>query len=117
MEKVTIRINPANPSPDELREYFAEVFASLDEHPRTLIANIHTANDANAKFSISIAKGEPVFELEGCPPAHGYFRGRWLAQHPSPLVFHRDPIRLVFAPTTGNRVIVRQPSFFERMFG
>ena len=116
MERVTIRIDPGDPSPHELKGYFAEVFASLDASPRTLFATIHTANDRDAAASIAIEAGEPVFRIDGQPPAPADFRGRWLAQHPSPLILKPSGARLILAATTGNRVIVRLPTLLERIF-
>ena len=115
MERATIRIDPADPSPKVLKAYFAEVFASLDENPRQLLLAIYTANERDAAFSISIVEGEPVFHLEGCPPERANFRGRWIALHPSPLMLAKSPTRLVLSPTTGNRVFVRFPTFLERV--
>lgn len=117
MEKVTIRIDNDDPSPGELKGYFAEVFASLDAEPRELLVKVYTANDRNAQVSVSIVKGEPVFEIEGRSPARANYRGRWLAEHPSPLVFSPLGTKLVLSPTTGNRVIVRRPTLLERLFG
>lgn len=115
MERATIRIDPVNPSPKVLKAYFAEVFASLDERPRKLMLAIYTDNERDAKFSISIVEGEPVFQLEGYPPARANFRCRWIALHPSPLTLAKSPTRLVLTPTTGNRVFVRFPAFHERI--
>ena len=115
MESATIRIDPADPSPGILKAYFAEVFASLDERPRKLFLTIHTANERDEVFSISIVEGEPVFEIEGYKPVRANFRGRWLALHPSPLTLTKSPARLVLVPTTGNRVFVRFPTFLERI--
>ena len=116
MERVTIRIDPDDPSPHELKGYFAEVFASLDAFPRTLFATIYTANDRDAAVSINMESGEPVFRIEGQPPTRADFRGRWLALHPSPFIFPPSGARLVLSSTTGNRVIVRPPTLLERLF-
>lgn len=116
MEHVTIRIDNDDPSPGELKGYFAEVFASLDENPRELLVNVITANDRNARASVAIVEGEPEFAIEGRRPVRAKFSGRWLAQHPSPLVFSHWGSKLVFSPTTANRVIVRAPTFLERLF-
>ena len=117
MEHVTIRIDSDDPSPNELKGYFAEVFSSLDAEPRDLLATIRTANDRGASVSVSMEEGEPVFEIEGRTPVKANFRGRWLAEHPSPMVFSPLGTKLVLSPTGGNRVIVRRPTLLERLFG
>lgn len=116
MEHVTIRIDSDDPSPNELKGYFAEVFASLDADPRDLLVTVRTANDRGAAVSVSMSGGEPVFRIEGHAPVAASFRGRWLAEHPSPLVFSPYGTRLVLSPTSGNRVTVRRPTLFERLF-
>ncbi len=116
MEHVTIRIDSDDPSPAELKGYFAEVFASLDEMPRELLVNVITANDRKAIASVAIIEGEPEFSIDGRSPVRANFRHRWLAEHPSPLVFSQWGTKLVMAATTGNRVIVRRPTLLERLF-
>lgn len=113
MKQATIRIDEADPTPALLKDCFAEIFAALDESPTPLLVTVHTANILNAKFTISIVKGEPLFEMDGSKPAAANFRGRWLALHPSPLQLSCEPTRFMFIPTTGNRVAISLVSRFR----
>lgn len=107
MERVSIRLDPDDPSPRRLMGCFAEVFAALDAVPRPLRVEVEVGVWVNA--AIDIEKGEPVFRIEGRNAAHSNFRHRWLAEHPVPLsLSRRGKTRLVFIPTTGNRVKIRR---------
>jgi len=107
-ERATVRIDPFDPSPGFLRDCFAAVFASLDERPRPLAVDVYAENEEGLSVSVDIVGGNPVFAMEGQPPAAADFRRRWLAEHPAPLVFRRrGATRLLMMPTTGNRVKVR----------
>lgn len=117
MEHVTIRIDNDDPSPAELRGYFAEVLASLDGNPRELLVSVHTANDRGAAASIEFSEGEPVFCIEGRTPAKAEYRKRWIAEHPVPLKLRPHGTLLVFAAKDGGRVVVRRPTLAERLFG
>ena len=65
MEHVTIRTDRDDPSPGELKGYFAEVFADLDANPRRLMVAVDVHNDRGALASIAFEDGEPVFRIEG----------------------------------------------------
>ena len=104
-----MRTDRADPHPAELKAYMAQVFASLDERPRALDLEIDAANERGASVSIDLSEGEPVFCVEGHRAVRADFRGRWLAEHPVPLVLRRGRCRLVLEPTSGNRVRVRLP--------
>jgi len=107
-ERATVRIDPFDPSPEFLRGCFAEVFASLDERPRPLAVDVYVGSEGGLAASVDMADGNPVFMMEGLPPARADFRRRWLAEHPVPLAFRkRGATRLVMIPTSGNRVKVR----------
>ncbi len=116
MERVRIYLNREDPTPGEFKSCMAEVFASLDENPRRLLLFIDAGNEKGAEVSIDLTDGEPVFRVEGRRSAHASFRGRWLAEHPVPLVLRKGRVRLVLEPTTGNRVRVRFPTLAERIF-
>ena len=117
MEHVTIRTDRDDPSPGELKGYFAEVFADLDANPRRLMVAVDVHNDRGALASIAFEDGEPVFRREDRRDARADFRGRWLAEHPVPLRFPEyGRLKLVLEPTTGNRVKVRNATLWERIF-
>ena len=116
MDRASIRLNWDKPSPEEFRSCLAKVFASLDERPRKLTATIDTRNRAGAVFSIDIEKGEPVFVKDGKDAVKGNFRGRWIAEHPVPLLLpNNGRMKLVFEPADANRVRVRMPKLTELM--
>ena len=118
MEHVTLWTDRDDPSPGELKGYFAELFASLDADPRPLLVTVDVRNDRRSLVSIDYVGGEPVFMIEGRRPVKANFRGRYLAEHPVPLAFpRRGTMKIVIEPTSGNRVKVRRPTFMERIFG
>lgn len=107
-ERVTIRIDPCDPSPEFLKHCFASVFASLDERPRPLAVDVYTESESQAEAVVTIVDGNPVFIVDGRGVDSADFRRRWIAEHPVPLVLRRDgAIRLLMTPTSGNRVKVR----------
>lgn len=116
MEKVTLRTDRDDPSPAELKGYFAEVFASLDANPRRMLLTVDVRNDRRTRFEIDLEKGEPVFRAEGHPSVRANFRGRWLAEHPVPLALPRfGTMKLLLEPTTANRVKVRRAPLLRRL--
>lgn len=118
MERVSLTIDEDDPSPEELRGYFARVFEELDARPRPLLVSVRTRNDRDSLVSLDLgADGNPVFRIEGRSDAAADFRGRYLAEHEIPLAFSRRGLTcLVMTPTTGNRVKVRRARFWERWF-
>ena len=87
-------------APDDYRVFFAEVFAALDESPRTIKVKV-----SGEGLVIDLVDGNPVFAVEGAL-AKADFRNRWLAEHPVPTRLGRTAV-FTFVPTTGNRVKVR----------
>lgn len=111
-ELATVRIDPYNPSPEFLRDCFAEIFASLDERPRRLRVDVYAGSASRSETVMTMVEGNPVFVIDGNGVMCANFRRRWLAEHPVPLVFGQDkPTKLVMIPTTGNRVKVRRRVF------
>ena len=115
MERASITADPENPSPQELRRYLAEVFASLDERPRSLYLTIDVRGAGAAEVSLDLEDGEPVFRIEGQKPAKCRLRRRYLAEHPVPLVLSGGFAALVLEPVSGNRVRVRRPTLMQRL--
>ena len=118
MEKVFLKIDPDDPSPAELRGYFADVFAALDERPRKIMLSVDASNDRHARVAIDFEKGEPVFAIEGNGSVRAEFRGRWLAECPMPILLPRfRRTKFVLEPAGGGRIRVRRPRILERIFG
>ena len=89
-------------TPEEYRDFFAEVFADLDANPRATGVRFK-ADD----LTIDLVNGNPTFRI-GAAECAADFRGRWLPEHPVPLRFHGSKTHVLrFVPTTGNRVKVR----------
>ena len=108
-ERVTVRLDPADPAPGELKRCFAAIFAELDARPRPLRVRVETANAKGAVASVDLdSKGCVVFGVTGRRHAVADFRRRWLADHPVPLVLGPAPVTLAFDPVSGNRVRVRR---------
>ena len=115
MERATIAADPVNPTTRELSRYAAELFASLDERPRSLYVRFDVRGASAAEVSIDMQDGEPVFRIGGQRPAKCVLARRWLAEHPVPLVLRGGCAALVMEPTGGNRVRVRLPTLLERL--
>ena len=84
-ERVTVRTVRDDPSPDELKAYFAQLFAAMDERPRRMFVRFDLRNCGGTSFSVDLEGGEPVFRTDDGREAKACFRGRWLADHPVPL--------------------------------
>ena len=115
MELASVTADPESPSPQELRRYAAELFASLDERPRRLYVVFDVRGACAAEVSVDMCDGEPVFRIGNQRPAKCPLARRWLAEHPVPLVFRGGCAALVMEPAGGNRVRVRLPSLLERI--
>ena len=115
MERASITADPVNPSPQELRRYLADVFASLDERPRCLYLTIDVRGAGAAEVSLDLEDGEPVFRIEGQKPAKCKLGRRYLAEHPVPLVLNGGLAAFVLEPVSGNRVRVSSPTFLQRL--
>ena len=89
-------------TPEEYRDFFAEVFADLDGNPRETGVRFKAED-----LTIDIVNGNPTFSVADADCVAD-FRGRWLPEHPVPLrLYGRKTHVLRFIPTTGNRVKVR----------
>ena len=89
-------------TPEEYRDFFAEVFADLDANPRKTGVRFR-ADD----LVIDLDGGNPVFTVGG-KTLRCELRGRWLPEHPVPLKFSGARVHVLgFVPTSGNRVKVR----------
>ena len=117
-ERVTVRTVRDDPSPDELKAYFAQLFAAMDERPRRMFVRFDLRNCGGTSFSVDLEGGEPVFRTDDGREAKACFRGRWLADHPVPLRMSGTRVTaLVMEPAGENRVRVRRPTLAERIFG
>ena len=102
-EPASVRLDPSAPAAAFLRACFASVLASLDERPRRILVDVCAGPSA----SIDFGNGQPLFRV-GKGEAQADFRGRWLPEHPVPLALSpAGATRLLFVPTSGNRVKVR----------
>ena len=111
-ERASIWLDACERTPEFLRRCFADVFASLDAHPRRLAVEVHIGSEGDGGAAISLVDGEPVFIIDGKGVANADFHKRWIAEHPVPLVLRRGgATRLVMEPTVGNRVKVRRARF------
>ena len=117
MERVSVTVNRREPSCEALRQYFAEVFSSLDERPRQILVTLDVRNDAGVKFAIDFLRGELSF-CAGAASLQVPLRKRYIPEHPVPLDLPVSGVaKFVMTPASGNRVRVRRANFFERIFG
>lgn len=85
---------------EEFRDFFAEVFATMDAEPVSRRFKVRSAG-----LEIGYEDGDPVFTVAG-RSVRADFRRRWLPEHPVPVRPGRNSV-FSFIPTTGNRVKVR----------
>ena len=115
--RALIVLDQDDPSPDEFRSYFTDIFRSVDAMPRKLLVGVVTRNDREAAAWIDFEDGEPVFHVEGRKPVKGSLSKRWIPEHPVPLRFHEyGRTNLVLEPTGDGRIRVRKATFLERLF-
>ncbi len=118
MERVSVVMDPGDPSCRMLKVCIAKVFAELDARPRRLLLTLDVRNDRKAAFTVGYDRGEPVFAVDGIDSVRASFRGRYLAEHDVPLRLPVDKVsRFVLTPTSGNRIKVRRANLIERIFG
>ena len=95
----------------DFRQFFAELFARLDAVPKRQVVKL-----LKGGCTLDLVQGEPKFIAADGSCAQAAFRRRYLAVHPVPLSL-RAGDRLTLVPTTGNRVMVRRSTLWERLFG
>lgn len=88
-------------TPDDFRQFFAEVFVALDANPKAM--KVKVFGDG---VTVDFADGNPVFKMAGQRAAPANYRRRWIPEHPVPLGLRKTSV-FSFEPTTGNRVKVR----------
>ena len=118
MDHATLRIDPDDPSPGELKGYFSELFDELKNSPRDILVRVITQNDRHAASSIDFEDGEPVFMIKGRQAAKANLNGRYIPEHPVPLKLSKSEggTRLVLSATKDGRVKVRKAKLWERIF-
>ena len=118
MHRATLKIDEDDPSSEELRGYFSQVFSSLDENPREMLLKVVTRNGRTRDVSVDFDdQGRLVFSIGGRMSAVGDFRGRWLPEHPVPLRFERSGVTwLHIVPADANRCRVRRVGAITAFF-
>ena len=104
-------VRDAAETPRAFRGFFADVFARLDAVPKRSVVKL-----LEGGVTVDLVGGEPCFSAPDGTRAQANFRGRWIAEHPVPLVLHAGD-RLTFVPASGGRVKVRRSTVWERFFG
>lgn len=113
-EPVRITIDPEDPDPRRLAEYFATVAMSMDERPRRMRLTVDARNSGGMKVELDMDRtGAMLVNVEGRRRRRLDLRRRWIADHPVPLCLwsRRHPRRLkrlYLDPVEGNRFRVRE---------
>ncbi len=108
-EPVRITIDPDDPDPRRLAEYFATVAQSMDERPRRMRLTVDARNSGCMKVELDLDRtGAMLVNVEGRRRRRLDLRRRWIADHPMPLCLwsRRHPRRLkrlYLDPVDGNR--------------
>ena len=109
MLRVSIAIDPYDPDPEAVAEYFAAVLRRLDERPEEM--RIAISSPRGVWMDVDPADGAHVFRVDGRGEARRHFRRRWIADHAVPFAMWRGPFgrtTLVVRPVEANRVRVRE---------
>lgn len=111
---VRIVVDPENPDPNEFASYLAQVASRLDEHPERMRIVIETSNVYNKAFRVDWGRNrEMSVELEKTTSAALNLRGRWIPDHPVPLVLKPHGRCILYVdPVDANRFrVMTSPSF------
>ena len=100
-EKAIFRPDPFGLSAAKIASFFAELFAILDERPRETALEVELPREG--EYQLHIDAGRLVFLGPSGDKALLDLSGRYLAEHPLPVVFGRNT-RFLLSPTTGGRV-------------
>ena len=109
MLPVRITIDPDDPRPKDIADYFSAVARRLDERPERMRVMIAAPDGVVLDMDVS---GRLVFRVKGHRPAMLDVRRRWIADHPVPLELGGTTM-LVVRPVDANRFRVRLASFWD----
>lgn len=110
-ERVLLRVDPDSPVASDIAGYFREIAVSLDERPRRLRLVLDGRNNAGKRVALDFGKKGNMAVFAGDGEAFFSLRGRWIPDHPLPLVFSSKTKTLFVAPVDANRfrVMSRYP--------
>ena len=108
---VQVRVDPADPRPEAIAGYFAEIAQRLDEHPQRMRVVVDGRNERNLAIALDLLPDRRMrVEVEGRRPKIFSLRSRWIADHPVPLALRRAV--LYVEPVEANRFrVMSAPSF------
>ncbi len=109
---VRVGVDPADPRPDAIAGYFAEIARRLDEHPERMRIVVDGRNERNLAIALDLLPDRRMrVQVEGRRPKLFNLRSRWIADHPVPLdlrhaVCYVEPVdanrfRVMSAPPFG----------------
>ena len=107
---VSIVVDPDDPRPKDIAEYFAAVARRLDEHPEPMRLVVEAPRGVAMDID---REGRLVFRVPGRRPAPLDVRRRWIADHSVPLDLGGRTVLMV-KPVDANRFRVAE-SFFSRL--
>ena len=103
MLPVRITIDPDDPQPKDIADYFAAVARRLDERPEPMRIVITAPKGVALDMD---ASGRLLLRVSGRRPAPLDIRRRWIADHPVPLDLS-GRTTLIVRPVDANRFRVR----------
>ena len=101
---VSITIDPEDPRPKDIAEYFAAVARRLDEHPEPMRLVVEAPRGVVMDID---REGRLVFKVPGRRPVPLDIRRRWIADHPVPLDLGGRTV-LIVKPVDANRFRVSE---------
>lgn len=109
---VQVRVDPADPRPEAIAGYCAEIAQRLDEHPERMRVVVDGRNEQNRAISLDLLPDRRMrVEVEGRRPKIFSLRNRWIADHPVPLSLRRTV--LYIEPVDANRFRVMSAPAFQ----
>ena len=103
-EKAIFRPDPFGLSAAKIASFFEELFAILGERPRETALDVELPRDG--EYQLRIDGGRLVFLGPSGDEAVLDLKGRYLAEHPLPVVFSRKT-SFTIAPAAGGRFKVK----------
>lgn len=99
---VRVVVDPADPLPEDICGYFAEIACRLDERPERMRVVFDGRNSRNRAISLDVEADRALrVSVEGHRPRRVDLRGRWIPDHPVPLPLKKAV--LFVEPVDANR--------------
>jgi len=104
--RVKVQVDPADPRPEAIAGYLAEIAQRLDERPERMRVVFDGRNESHRAIQLDLRPDRQMRLLVAGRRAYTFsLRERWIAEHPVPLTLHHTV--LYVEPVDANRFRVR----------